>query len=129
MTASLTRRQSLASFGLIGLSGLGANLPDTSQAGNLPDVETPQGNLENLLRMSASLDPEDCPWYYNGTIFGIIGEKAPLPLYTFRGMEIYQTRKLEEGKYFFTGGTVSFITELNSHNNSLCVRYKQTILL
>jgi hypothetical protein len=70
--------------------------------------------LTNLLRVSASLDPEDCPWYYNGTIFGIVGEEAPRPLYTFRGMEIYQTRKINDGNYFFTGGTVSFITDLET---------------
>jgi len=116
MIASLSRRQSLAGLGLIGLSGFSTNLPDTAQAKDLPDVQTPQGNLENLLRMSASLDPEDCPWYYNGTIFGIVAEEAPRPLYTFKGMEIYQTRKIDEGNYFFTGGTVSFITELETHN-------------
>ena len=113
---NLSRRSALTGFGMMGLAGLAADLPNTAQAADLPDIETPQGNLENLLRTSASLDPEDCPWYYNGTIFGIVGEEAPRPLYTFKGMEIYQTRKLEEGKYFFTGGTVSFITELESHD-------------
>ncbi|MDG2243558.1 MAG: DUF1838 family protein [Rhodospirillaceae bacterium] len=112
----ISRRDSLTGlgFGLMGLSGFTYNLPNTAQAADLPDLETPLGNLTNLLRMSASLDPEDCPWYYNGTIFGIIGEEAPRPLYTFRGMEIYQTKKIEDGRYFFTGGTVSYITDLES---------------
>lgn len=114
MTDHLSRRETLSGFSLMGLSGLSASLPNTAEAADLPDIETPMGNLTNLLRMSASLDPEDCPWYYNGTIFGIVGEEAPRPLYTFRGMEIYQTKKLDEGKYFFTGGTVSFVTDVES---------------
>ncbi len=116
MTESFSRRDSLATFGfsLMGLSGLASSLPSSAQAADLPDLQTPMGNLTNLLRVSASLDPEDCPWYYNGTIFGIVGEEAPRPLYTFRGMEIYQTRKIHDGSYFFTGGTVSFITDLES---------------
>ena len=114
MTDHLSRRETLSGFSLMGLSGLSASLPNTAEAADLPDIETPMGNLTNLLRMSASLDPEDCPWYYNGTIFGIVGEEAPRPLYTFRGMEIYQTKKIDEGKYFFTGGTVSFVTDVES---------------
>ena len=116
MIDSISRRDSLTGFGfgLMGLSGLASSLPSTARAADLPDLETPLGNLTNLLRVSASLDPEDCPWYYNGTIFGIVGEEAPRPLYTFRGMEIYQTRKINDGNYFFTGGTVSFITDLET---------------
>ncbi len=116
MIDSISRRDSLTGFGfgLMGLSGLTSSLPSTARAADLPDLETPLGNLTNLLRVSASLDPEDCPWYYNGTIFGIVGEEAPRPLYTFRGMEIYQTRKINDGNYFFTGGTVSFITDLET---------------
>ena len=104
MTEQITRRDSLAGFSLMGLAGLASGLPSSAQAADLPDITTPAGNLRNLLRMSASLDPEDCPWYYNGTIFGIVGEEAPRPLYTFRGMEIYQTKKLEDGKYFLNIG-------------------------
>jgi hypothetical protein len=114
MKNPFSRRQTLTGFGLIGFAGLTANLPNTAQAADLPDITSPSGNLRNLLRMSASLDPEDCPWYYNGTIFAVIGEEAPRPLMAFQGMEMYWAKKLEEGRYWFTGNTVSFMTDVET---------------
>lgn len=110
----LSRRNTFSGLSLVGLAGLASALPDTSKAAELPDMETPEGNLRNLLRMSASLDPEDCPWYYDGTIFAVIGEEAPRPILTFQGMEMYWAKKVEEGRYFFTGNTVSFMTDVES---------------
>jgi hypothetical protein len=114
MNEQVSRRDTLTGFGLLGLSGLASGLPSTAQAADLPDIESPEGNLRNLLRMSASLDPEDCPWYYNGTIFAIVGEEAPRPIMTFQGMEMYWAQKVEEGRYRFTGNTVSFMTDVES---------------
>ena len=114
MSSSVTRRTALGGFTLFGLGGLGAGLPRTAAAADLPDINTPAGNLRNLLRMSASLDPEDCPWFYNGTIFAIIGEEAPKPIMTFQGMEMYWAEQLEEGRYWFTGNTVSFMTDVET---------------
>jgi hypothetical protein len=114
MTPTLTRRDALGGFTLFGLAGTGMALPATAAATDLPDLESPAGNLRNLLRMSASLDPEDCPWYYNGTIFAIVGEDAPKPIMTFQGMEMYWAKKLDEGRYWFTGNTVSFMTDVET---------------
>jgi len=108
-SSSLSRRETLTSFSLMGLAGIAGNLPSTAQASDLPDLETPAGNLRNLMRMSASLDPEDCPWYYDGTIFAVIGEEQPVPILKFQGMEMYWAKLVEEGRYFFTGNTVSFM--------------------
>ena len=110
MKVTVSRRDMIWGLGLLGVSSA-KSFPALAENRELAEINSPSENLKHLLRMSASLDPEDCPWYYNGTIFAVIGEKAPVPIMNFQGMEIYWVEKLEEGKYWFTGNTVSFMTD------------------
>lgn len=91
-----------------------ATLPTTTEAADLPDLSKPEENLRNLIRASASLKEEDCPWYYNGTIYGIVGEESPRPLYRFEGMEMYFMRHLSPGLYEMIGNTVTFMRDVDT---------------
>jgi hypothetical protein len=76
------------------------------------DFSKPEDNLLHLMRVTASLDEEDVPWWFNGVIYGMIGEGAPTPLFHFEGLEIYWLSHLDDGTFELTGGTVSFFRDL-----------------
>jgi len=82
--------------------------------GGMPDLSQPRANLEGMLRMSASLEEEDVPWWFDGTIFGIVGEAAPLPLVRFEGWEVYWVRPVENDAYELTGHTVTFFYDVET---------------
>lgn len=98
----------------LALAGLGvATLPNTSSAKEaaLP-LNTPAEQLRAIVRTSASLKEVDCPWYYNGTIYGIVGEEQPRALYRFTGMEMYRMIHVAADEYEMIGNTVTFFRDL-----------------
>jgi len=116
LTQSLSRRFFLAAAGM---AALPATIGCSEQAGRnrndkLPDLTLPQENLEGMLRMTASLEQEDVPWWFDGTIFGIVGEAEPKPLVRFEGWEVYWVRPVENNAYELTGHTVSFFYDIET---------------
>jgi hypothetical protein len=111
--ATLDRRQLLSGLALAGLGG--AALPDTSvaKAAGLP-LDTPEANLRALVRMTASLEEEDCPWYYDGTIYACVGEEQPRPLFTFSGVEIYRMLRVSPVEYRMIANTITYYRDLES---------------
>ena len=110
----LDRRQLLSGLTLAGI-GVAA-LPDTSfaKAAGL-SLDTPQANLRALVRVTASLNEEDCPWYYNGTIYAFVGEEQPRPLFTFTGVEIYRMLRVSPSEYRMIANTITYYRDLESH--------------
>ena len=113
---SISRRFFIAAAGM---AALPATTGCSAQAGlaskdELPDLTLPQENLEGMLRMTASLEQEDVPWWFDGTIFGIVGEQAPKPLVRFEGWEVYWVRPVENNAYELTGHTVTFFYDIES---------------
>jgi len=80
-----------------------------------PAINTPEANLRNLVRMTASLDPVDCPWWFNGTAYMMVGDEEPVPIMKFEGLEIYWMRKISEQEFELTGGTCTFFRDLETH--------------
>jgi len=78
-------------------------------------INTPEANMRSLVRMTASLDPVDCPWWFNGTAYMIVGDEQPLPIMKFEGLEIYWMRKISAGEFELTGGTCTFFRDLETH--------------
>jgi len=105
-------------FAAMGAASLPIVTPGTALADvisqTVPDLTRPQVNLESMLRVQASLQEEDVPWWYDGTIYGIVGESEPKPLVRFKGWEVYWVRPLGDGSYELTGHTVSFFYDLES---------------
>jgi hypothetical protein len=92
-----------------------AALPDAvlaaeGDASILP--RTPEENLQAMVRVTASANPEDCSFFYNGTIYAIVGEEAPRELFTFQGLETYWMRKVSETEYELTGNTCTFLRDI-----------------
>lgn len=102
--------------GLLVASAEGA-LPVASSHGAAPgsvDLASPEANLTALIRLMASTDEVDCPWWYNGTVYAVVGETMnPQPLFRFSGMELYLVTHLSDGTYELTGNTVSFFSDLD----------------
>jgi hypothetical protein len=116
MTTPITRRGFVAGTGLLSLAMMSDALPRVGgqpPAGSI-DLSVPQNNLEAVLRVTGSLREEDVPWWYDGTIYGMVGEDGPLPLVRFEGMELYWIRHLDNGAYELIGNTVTFFRDLKT---------------
>ncbi len=116
MTAMLTRRAFSLGTGLLALGASSAALPRVAglPPAGIPDLMAPAGNLRALVRMTASLEERDVPWWYDGTIFGVVPGENPRPLLRFEGMELYWMRHLPDGEYELTGNTVTFFRDVDS---------------
>ena len=118
MSESVSRRGFIAGVGLVGALGSGACLPRVTGSPDdaLAMLGDPEANLQAMVRMQGSAREEDVPWWYNGTIYGVVGESAPMPLVTFEGMEMYWIRHLggdQAGEYELIGNTVTFFRDLD----------------
>jgi hypothetical protein len=120
LVAPLSRRSLILSAlstgtGLLALGAVSDALPRV--AGSLPpgvpDLGLSATNLRALVRMMASLEECDVPWWYNGTIFGVVPGENPRPLVKFEGMDLYWMQHLPDGAYELTGNTVTFFLDVN----------------
>lgn len=116
MTREITRRSLVWGAGLAGLVAATEALPRVagSVPRGLPDLTVPENNLRFLVRMTASLKPRDVPWWYDGTIYGVVAGESPRPLLKFEGMELYWMQPLPGGGYELTGNTVTFFRDLDT---------------
>jgi Protein of unknown function (DUF1838) len=115
-----TRRSFVAGAGLLGLGLTTDALPRVAgtPSARVPDLSKPEENLAAVIRMAASLKEEDVPWWFDGTVYGIVGDEQPRPILKFEGMEIYWMRHLAPaehgGEYELIGNTVTFFRDLES---------------
>ena len=102
--------------GLLALGAASDALPRVAGAPPpaAPDLTLPANNLRALVRMTASLEECDVPWWYDGTIFGVVPGENPRPLVKFEGMELYWMQHLPGGAYELTGNTVTFFRDVNT---------------
>ena len=120
MTTINRREMVLGAGGLMVAAGCAnavTRLPGTDGISGdaTPIINTPEKNLSALVRMTASLEATDVPWWYNGTMYYIVGDEQPQPVMKFEGMEIYWMRKISDGEYELTGNTVSFFRDIDTH--------------
>ncbi len=115
MAEALSRRMFVLGSGVLAFGFSGAALPRVagSPPGRRPDLTDPAANLRALVRMTASLEERDVPWWYDGTVYGVVPGENPRPLFRFEGMELYWMRHLPEGEYELTGNTVTFFRSLD----------------
>lgn len=116
MSPHLSRRAFSLGTGLLALAATTEALPGVagSPPAGAPDLKLPAENLRALVRMTASLEERDVPWWYDGTIFGVVPGENPRPLFKFEGMELYWMRHLPDGAFELTGNTVTFFRDLTS---------------
>lgn len=70
--------------------------------------------LEFLIRFMASLEEEDCTWYYYGRLLAQVGDTTPKAFCGLVGAETYWAKKQADGSYVLSASTFSYPTELNS---------------
>jgi hypothetical protein len=114
MSNEISRRSVLMSAGgLLMADAIGA-LPEVASgvAPGTVDLGKPEASLAGFIRMMASLEERDVPWWYNGTVYAERGEaQNPQALFTFEGMELYLVTHLEDGTFELTGNTVTFFRD------------------
>jgi len=64
-----------------------------------------------MVKMRASLLPEDCPNWYFGTIYGVLPGKAPIAMVDYEGSEIDYFERQPDGSYRGYAATVSFFRD------------------
>jgi hypothetical protein len=116
MHTSVSRRSFTAGLGLLALGVSSEALPGVSGTlpARAPDLSLPENNLRALVRMTASLRERDVPWWYDGTIFGVVPGEHPRPLVKFQGMELYWMRHLPDGAYELIGNTLTFFHDVET---------------
>lgn len=116
MHAPVSRRAFSAGLGLLALGLSSEALPGVSGTlpARAPDLSLPENNLRALVRMTASLRERDVPWWYDGTIFGVVPGEHPRPLVKFQGMELYWMRHLPDGAYELIGNTLTFFHDVET---------------
>jgi hypothetical protein len=115
MSNDLSRRSVLMGAGGLLMAGAQGALPEARQgiAPGTVNLGSPEANLAGFIRMMASLVDEDVPWWYNGTVYAVLGEtQNPQALFSFEGMELYRVAELEDGTHELTGNTVTFFRDL-----------------
>jgi hypothetical protein len=119
MNSDVSRRIVLMGAGGLLVSAVEGALPDAGSAAVAPgsiDLVTPEANLAGFIRMMASLEEVDVPWWYNGTVYAVVGESQnPQPLLRYSGMELYLVTHLDDGSFELTGNTVTFFQDLNGN--------------
>lgn len=109
---SFTRRQLLQ-----GIGGTSAALSTASLAATQDpfkrtlDITAPRDALTAMVKMRASLEPEDCPNWYFGTIYGVLPGKTPIPMVDYEGSEIDYFEQQPDGSYRGYAATVSFFRD------------------
>jgi len=99
----------------LGSAAGAATLSSFPAAAALPsrylDLNNPEDALTAMIKMRGSLEPVDCPHWYEGTIYGILPGKAPIPMVDFEGSEIDYYERQPDGSYYAYGATVSFFKD------------------
>ncbi len=106
----LSRRRLLASLGAAGLS-VGLQACNGSKVRHRLDLQAPEDALTALVKMRGSLEAEDVPHWYYGTIYAVMPGQAPMPMVDFEGSEIDYYERQPDGRYFAYGATVSFFRD------------------
>lgn len=75
------------------------------------DLGDPRDALTALIKMRGSLDAEDVPYWYYGTIYAVLPGETPFPLVDFEGSEIDYYERQPDGSYHAYAATASFIRD------------------
>ena len=110
MANRLDRRLFIGSLASVGLTAPIAGFAN-SQIRRPLDLHDPVDNLTAMVKMRASLEAEDCPNWYFGTIYAVMPGKAPFPMVDFEGSEIDYFQKQPDGSYYAYAATVSLFRD------------------
>jgi len=75
------------------------------------DLDDPRDALTAMVKMRGSLEPEDVPHWYYGTIYAVLPGRAPLPLVDYEGSEIDFYARQSDGSWHAHAATVSLFRD------------------
>jgi hypothetical protein len=78
------------------------------------DLTNPQDQLTAFVKVKGSLDAEDVPHWYFGTVYGVIPGKAPIPMVELEGSEIDYYIKQPDGSYHCHSKTISYFRDVKT---------------
>jgi len=108
--ARLSRRNFLGSTAIAASALPFANLSAAPLRRTL-DLNEARDALTAMVKMYASLLPEDSPNWYFGTIYGVLPGKAPVAMVDYEGSEINYYERQPDGSYKAYGATVSLFRD------------------
>ena len=112
MPGGFSRRAVLGGLGGLGLaSALSINAGRADSGGLFPAADDKDGWLRAWLRVQASLEEKDSPWWYMGRIYAQVGEERPNHILDLEGTEIYWPRPLGDGEYSISSRTLTFFKD------------------
>ncbi len=109
-----TRRNLVKKLGLAGLAGAATSAFSSSEVTSVErtlDFTKPEDNLIGVVKMSGSLEEEDVPHWYYGTIYGLVDGSAPQPLYDLEGSEISYFIRQPDGAFHSYINTISYFRD------------------
>ncbi|MEC9375563.1 MAG: DUF1838 family protein [Pseudomonadota bacterium] len=109
---NINRRRALMSFSALPLAFL--KKTNANESGGLRrtlDLSEPKDALTAMIKMRGSLEAEDVPNWYFGTIYGVLPGKAPIAMVDYEGSEIDYFVKQPDGSYLGYAATVSFFRD------------------
>ena len=73
--------------------------------------ETPEEHLRAFVALTASLEEEDVPWWYQGVVYTVQEKKNPRPIFKIEGVETYWFEHGEDGTFWAHAKTLSFMRD------------------
>ncbi|WP_446831092.1 DUF1838 family protein [Candidatus Foliamicus sp.] len=108
----LSRRAMLGGLGALGLGGaLSIEAAHAASGGIFPEADDKDAWLKSWMRMQASFEEQDSPWWYMGRIYAQIGESEPRHILDLEGTEIYWARPLGDGQFSISSRTLTFFKD------------------
>jgi len=111
----------------VGAAGARGAAPGGSLPLGVPTKMDARG-VELYMKLHASSENAEVPWFYTGRIYAIRERQAPLHLFNLEGCEIYWVRRTGEGEWTTTSSTLTFYRDpvsgayLDSYTNPLTGR-------
>ena len=109
-----TRRLFCVSMAAAGMSAVLSSRGLAAPVTQTLDLDSPEDALTGMVKMRGSLNPEDVPHWYSGTIYAVLPGAAPVPMVDFEGSEIDYYERQPDGSYHAYGATVSFFKDTTS---------------
>lgn len=81
-------------------------------AGGMPT--TAEEHLEAFVRLTASLEEENVPWWYRGIVYTVQEKQPPRPIFKIEGLETYWFEHGENNTFLAHSRTLSFMRDVES---------------
>lgn len=76
---------------------------------------SPAEHLRDFVRLTASLEEVDVPWWYCGTVYAVQEKQPPKPIFKIEGVETYWFEHADDGTFLAHSRTLSFMRDVESN--------------